>query len=160
MALTFKLLLLLLVANGAPVLLRKALKARWAWPVDGGALLRDGRPLLGPSKTWRGLAAAPALTGAAAWLLGLPFGLGALFGACAMLGDLASSFVKRRLGVPSSGMALGLDQVPESLFPLLAVRSELGLGPGYIAWLVAAFLLVELALSRVLYALHIREQPQ
>jgi hypothetical protein len=157
--LTFKLLLLLLAANGAPILIRKILGTRYAWPLDSGARFRDGRPLLGPSKTWRGLLAALAMTGFIAVLLGLPFGLGMLFGGCAMLGDIFSSFLKRRLGVPSSGMALGLDQVPESLFPLLAVRSELGLGTGYILWLVLTFLLLELVLSRILYALHIREQP-
>jgi hypothetical protein len=157
--LTFKLIFLLLVANGAPILLNKILSTRYAWPVDGGAHCRDGRPLLGPSKTWRGLAAAVLLTGPAAALVGLPFGLGVLFGGCAMLGDLLSSFLKRRAGVPPSGMALGLDQVPESLFPLLAVRGELALDAGYIAWLVMAFLLLELVLSRLLYALRIREQP-
>jgi hypothetical protein len=159
MMLTFKLLFLLLVANGAPILLNKALNARYAWPVDNGACFHDGRPVLGPSKTWRGLAAAVLLTGPAAVLVGLPFGLGVLFGGCAMLGDLFSSFLKRRVGVPPSGMALGLDQVPESLFPLLAVRGELALDAGYILWLVLAFLLLELVLSRILYALRIREHP-
>jgi hypothetical protein len=157
--LTLKLLLLLLAANGAPILVRKVLGSRYAWPLDRGMRFRDGRPLLGPSKTWRGLLSALAVTGVFAVLLGLPFGLGVLFGGCAMLGDLFSSFLKRRLDVPSSGMALGLDQVPESLFPLLAVRSEFGLGTGYILGLVLAFLIVELVLSRILFALHIREQP-
>ncbi len=157
--LTFKLLFLLLAANGAPVLLNKILGSWGAWPVDGGARLKDGHPVFGASKTWRGLFGAILLAGAAAVLVGLPFWLGALFGGSAMLGDLFSSFFKRRLGVPSSGMALGLDQVPESLLPLLAVRSELALGTGYIAWLVLIFLILELALSRILYALHIRDQP-
>jgi hypothetical protein len=157
--LTFKLLFLLITANGAPILLNRALGPCCAWPVDAGVCLRDGRPLLGASKTWRGLLAAVLLAGSAAVLVGFPFWLGVLFGGCAMLGDLFSSFLKRRLGVPSSGMALGLDQVPESLFPLLAVRSELALETGYILWLVMAFLILELALSRILYALRIREQP-
>ena len=39
-----------------------------------------------------------------------------------MAGDLFSSFVKRRLHLPSSSMAIGLDHIPESLFPLLASR--------------------------------------
>jgi hypothetical protein len=38
----------------------------------------------------------------------------------AMLGDLFSGFVKRRLGMGPSDKALGLDYVPESLLPLLA----------------------------------------
>lgn len=157
--LTLKLMFLLGAANGAPILLKKWLGGRFGWPVDGGALFLDGRPLLGPSKTWRGLLAALLLTGSAAVLVDLPFGLGVWFGGCAMLGDLCSSFFKRRLGVPSTGMVLGLDQVPESLFPLLAVRGELALESGYIAWLVVTFLLLDLVLSRVLYVLRIREQP-
>jgi CDP-2,3-bis-(O-geranylgeranyl)-sn-glycerol synthase len=157
--LTLKLLFLLMVANGAPVLMKKALGGRGAWPVDGGALWRDGRPVLGPSKTWRGLAAAVALSGGGALIVGWPVWLGAVFGGCAMLGDLFSSFLKRRLGLPSSAMALGLDQVPESLLPLLAVRGELGLGWGYVLWLALLFLVLELAFSRVLFALHVRDRP-
>ena len=45
-------------------------------------------------------------------------------------------------------MALGLDQVPEAALPLLGVSADLGLGPGYVAWTTAVFLLVELVLSR------------
>jgi len=157
--LSLKLLFLLLVANGAPILVTKALGGRWNWPVDGGARFRDGRPMLGPSKTWRGVLAAILMTGAAAELLGLPARLGFLFGTGVMLGDLCSSFVKRRLGRPSGGMALGLDQVPESLFPLLAVRRELALETADIAGLVVIFLALDLVLSRLLYALHIRAQP-
>ncbi|MGZ8216868.1 CDP-archaeol synthase [Methylomagnum sp.] len=157
--LTFKLLFLLMVANGAPVLVKKALGARGAWPVDGAARWRDGGPVLGPSKTWRGLAAAVVLSGFAAVALGWPVWLGVAFGGSAMLGDLLSSFLKRRFGLPSSAMALGLDQVPESLLPLLAVRGELGLGWDYILWLVLLFLILELAFSRVLFALHVRDRP-
>jgi CDP-2,3-bis-(O-geranylgeranyl)-sn-glycerol synthase len=156
---TLDLLLLLMIANGAPILLKKALGCLGDWPVDGGLTFGDERPLLGPSKTWRGLAAAVLATGLAAPVLGLSLGSGLLFGACAMLGDLVSSFAKRRLAIPSSGMALGLDQVPEALFPLLSVQSELNLGPGYIVWVVALFLLLELVLSRILYVLHIRDHP-
>ena len=157
--LTFKLIILLLAANGAPIMARKVLGSRYAWPLDGGVRLKDGRPLLGPSKTWRGLIAALLFSGLMAVLLGLPLWLGIRFGGGAMLGDMFSSFLKRRLGVPSSGMALGLDQVPEALFPLLAVRADLGLGTSYILWLVLGFLILELILSRILFALHIREQP-
>lgn len=157
--LALKLLFLLLVANGAPILLTKALGPRFAWPVDGGRLCPDGRPFLGRSKTWRGLLAAILATGPAAVLVGLPLGLGLWFGALAMFGDMFSSWLKRRLAVPSSGKALGLDQVPEALFPLLGVRSELELQFIDIVWLTLLFLFLELVLSRVLYLLHIRAQP-
>jgi CDP-2,3-bis-(O-geranylgeranyl)-sn-glycerol synthase len=80
-------------------------------------------------------------------------------GAFAMLGDLVSSFAKRRLGRATSSQALGLDQIPESLFPLLAVHQRLGLQAWDIALLVGAFLVLELWLSRLLFRLGLREQP-
>jgi CDP-2,3-bis-(O-geranylgeranyl)-sn-glycerol synthase len=76
-----------------------------------------------------------------------------------MAGDLFSSFIKRRLRIPSGGMALGLDQVPESLFPLLGCMSILGLDLTSVAVLVLAFLVLELALSRLLHRFGIRERP-
>ncbi|HYE35141.1 CDP-archaeol synthase [Methylocaldum sp.] len=157
--LTFKLLFLLLAANGVPILLNKGLGERLAWPIDGGACFLDRRPLFGSSKTWRGLIAAIPLTGLAAAGVGLPIGVGLCIGGAAMLGDLFSSFVKRRLGVPSSGMAFGLDQIPESLFPLLVVRVELGLELTYVAALVATFVFLDLVLSRILFQLRIRQRP-
>jgi hypothetical protein len=159
LAISCKLLFLLMIANGAPILLNKWLGRRYAWPVDGGLRFFDRRPLFGPSKTLRGMVAAVALTGPVATVLGIPFELGLLVGGSAMLGDLFSSFFKRRLGMPPSGMAIGLDQIPEALFPLLAVRSELALEQADIFWLVMLFLLLELVVSRILFALHIRDQP-
>ncbi len=153
------LLLLILVANGAPVLATRLFGAYGARALDGGRRLPDGRPLFGSSKTWRGLLAALACTVVVAWMLGFAPRLGFAVGAGAMLGDLGSSFVKRRLGLASSSRALGLDQIPESLLPLLAVREALGLDATAIAALVAAFVALELLLSRLLYRLHIRKQP-
>jgi CDP-2,3-bis-(O-geranylgeranyl)-sn-glycerol synthase len=135
------------------------LRDRLAWPLDGGARFLDGRPLLGPSKTVRGLVLALFLTTLAAPLLGFHWGSGLTIGACAMLGDLVSSFGKRRLGRATSSQALGLDQIPESLFPLLAVHQSLGLHAWDIVLLVGAFIVLELLLSRLLYRLGIREQP-
>jgi len=59
-------LILVCAANGAPVLFARLLGTRFARPVDGGIVLRDGHPLLGRSKTWRGLAAAVVLAACAA----------------------------------------------------------------------------------------------
>ena len=84
-------------------------------------MLRDGHALLGRSKTWRGLASAILLAACVAVLIGLPWQLGALAAASAMAGDCLSSFVKRRFRLEPSSMTLGLDQVPESLFPAVAV---------------------------------------
>lgn len=133
-------LLLLAVANGAPVLAHHILGGRFRWPVDGGIKFFDQRPLLGPTKTIRGITAAVLATALAAAVVGLPLRIGVLVAVWAMVGDVLSSFIKRRLGMPPSHAALGLDQGLESLFPLLAVRSQLGLSlPGVLAT-VAGFI--------------------
>ncbi|HEX7043839.1 MAG TPA: CDP-archaeol synthase [Burkholderiales bacterium] len=154
-----KLLLLLGVANGAPILGHRLLRQRFAHALDGGARFFDGRPVFGPSKTLRGVALALGATPLAALALGLDPYIGFAVGLYAMLGDLTSSFVKRRLGMPPSSQAFGLDQVPESLFPLLAVRGALGLAMSEVALLVAVFVILELAVSRVLFKLRLRDQP-
>lgn len=153
------LLLLLLVANGSPILARMALRGRYDAALDGGHRLADGRPMLGPSKTWRGLAAAVLLTTLCAALFGLSWWIGVMIGVLAMAGDAVSSFVKRRLGIPSGGMAIGLDHIPESLLPLLACRPLLGLGWIDILLLSLAFMVANLVMSRVLFHLGVREHP-
>ncbi len=154
-----KLLFLLLVANGAPILGRLLFGTRWSQPVDGELRFIDGEPLFGPSKTWRGIIAALLITPLFASLLALPLLLGVLIATLAMLGDLLSSFTKRRLRIAPSGMAIGLDQVPESLLPLLGAGIFLGIDWFAIAQLTLIFLILELLLSRILYWLNIRKQP-
>ena len=154
-----QLLLLILIANGTPVITAAACGAWCAWPLDGGRVLADGRRLLGDAKTWRGVALAPLAAGLGAMLLDLPAMVGIVVGITAMLGDLLSSFVKRRLGVPTSGMALGLDQIPEALLPLLAVADRFALSGLAIAAIVASFALLELSLSPIFYWFGIRNRP-
>lgn len=154
-----KLLLLVVIANGAPLIGNKLLR-RWAsYPLDSGMRFFDGRRLFGPSKTWRGFLLAPAVTLVAALALDLEITTGIAIGVCAMLGDIFSSFTKRRLGLPSSSQAFGLDQIPESLFPLLAVSRRYNLGGADIVLMVAAFVVLELLISRVLFKLRLRDQP-
>ncbi|HUI33917.1 MAG TPA: CDP-archaeol synthase [Stellaceae bacterium] len=152
-------LVLLALANGAPVIGKKIFGDRLAYPLDRGVTFPDRRPLLGPSKTIRGIALSILVTAAGAPLVGIPPQTGALMAVAAMAGDLFSSFVKRRLGCPPSSRALGLDQVPESLVPLLVCRGTLGLGAVDIVLAVAVFFVGELVLSRLLYRLHLRDQP-
>src|SRR5262245_26817781 len=128
-----KLLLLLVIANGAPVIGKRLFGARNAYPLDQGLRLSDGQPLLGASKTLRGLVLSLLATTLAAPLLGIDARIGALISATAMAGDLLSSFTKRRLCLPSSAMCIGLDQIPESLLPALAASSALGLSLADIA---------------------------
>jgi len=154
-----KLIILLMAANGAPILLRWLLEERYARPVDGGLLLADGRPLFGPSKTLGGLLAAVVVTAWVAWLFGWSPLTGCYFAALAMAGDLLASFTKRRLNIPASGMAPGLDQVPESLLPLIGVRGLFDLGWAQIFIMVLIFIVLDYVLSLLLYHLHIRKQP-
>ena len=117
-----QLLILLVVANGTAVVAKKLLGAAFGRPLDGGALFVDGQPIFGPSKTIRGVVVSVLATSICAVLLGLGWKVGTLVATFAMVGDLFSSFVKRRLHLASSSMAIGLDHIPESLFPLLASR--------------------------------------
>lgn len=157
--LVLELLLLIVVANGAPVLAKRLLGAAGARPVDGGARFVDGRPIFGAAKTWRGAALAIVATTLCAVALGLPAAIGVTIGAGAMAGDLFSSFVKRRLGRSVSSRATGLDQIPEALAPLLAVARLTPLGPLEIFVATAGFFFGSLALSRLLFDLRVREQP-
>ena len=155
-----QMLALLAVANGAPVIVKDILKERLASPLDGGAkFFIDGRPVFGSSKTYRGIFFSILVTSACAPLLGLGWEIGALVAGLAMAGDLFSSFVKRRMNLPAGGKAIALDQVPESLFPLLACRAVLPLTALDIAAGVVIFFVGELLLSRLLYRFHLRDHP-
>jgi len=150
---------LLVVANGAPVVASLLLGERCAAPIDGGRCLADGRPLFGTSKTWRGLVAAVLVCAVGGALLGMGWGVGALFGLLSMLGDLLASFSKRRLGIPPSGRARFLDQLPEALLPLAVLREALGLDWPGVLLATAGFTLFEWLVSPWLYRLHIRQRP-
>lgn len=152
-------LVLLAVANGAPVAAKKIFGRRLSLPVDLGARFVDGRPLFGRSKTIRGILTAVLMTTLAAPLIGLDWETGTLAGAMAMAGDLVSSFTKRRIGLPASSRAVGIDQLPESLLPALACRDALSLTVADIAAVLAVFFAGEIVLSRLLYALHLRDEP-
>ena len=154
-----RLLLLLLAANGSPIIARVLLGDRLAGPLDVGATLADGHPLLGASKTWRGLVTAVLTTALLSLALGWPWQIGATIGACAMLGDALSSFIKRRMGLPSSAMAPGLDHIPESFLPLLACKPMLQLSWTQVLLLSLGFMVANLLLSRVLHRLGVRKHP-
>jgi CDP-archaeol synthase len=157
--LVLQLLWLLLLANGTPVIAKRIFGRRYSRPLDGDLQFADGRPLFGQSKTIRGVLLAILVTTAGADLVGLGWRAGLLVGGLAMMGDLFSSFVKRRLGMPSSSQAIGLDQLPESLFPLLASRMVLPVTPVDIAVCVILFFVGEMLLSRLLFTLRVRDRP-
>ncbi len=157
--LALKVLLLAMAANAAPILGKRLLGDYGALPIDGGLSFVDGRPLLGPSKTVRGLVLSLVACLLVALALGYPWTLGLTFGAASMAGDALSSFLKRRLDVPSSGRFLGLDQIPEILLPLWLCKAELGLDLWSILVLIALFTVGSLAVSRLMFRLGIRDRP-
>ncbi|MGQ9565527.1 MAG: CDP-2,3-bis-(O-geranylgeranyl)-sn-glycerol synthase [Candidatus Bathyarchaeales archaeon] len=83
-------------ANAVPVIFGGGL------PVDGGRLFRDGKPIFGAHKTWRGFVSGLVVGTLVGFglsllveynvLLGFAISLGAL------LGDLVEAFFKRRFG--------------------------------------------------------------
>jgi CDP-2,3-bis-(O-geranylgeranyl)-sn-glycerol synthase len=63
------------------------------------------------------------------------------------------------MNLPAGSRATGLDQVPESLFPLLACRNALALTAMDIVAGVILFFIGEVLLSLVVYRLGLRERP-
>jgi len=153
------LFVLIILANGAPILARNLLGNKADYPIDGHLHFFDKRPLFGHSKTWRGLFASLLLTSLLAWSLGYAAQTGLLIALAAMCGDLLSSFIKRRFNMPPSSMAPLLDQIAESLFPALVVINIFALRPLSIALLVLAFILFDMLFSRLLYKIGLRRRP-
>lgn len=141
-------MLLLIAANATPVILARLLGKRLDVPIDALFRRHGHRPFFGAHKTWRGLVGG----GLACLLLGalLPCGpwVGLGFGLLALTGDLASSFVKRRMNWKPGHAAPLLDQMPESLLPLLVFADELGLNAMSIAGCVALFALLDAMTGR------------
>lgn len=152
-------LILLTAANGMPVLARNIFGTLAAWRIDFGIRFYDNRPLLGCSKTWRGLIIAILTTTLLAPLFELSFQTGALFGVLAMVGDLAASFTKRRLGLVESSRFRIVDVIPESLLPVFILLDELQLNILTGGICVALFFVFEVILSPILFRFHIRKKP-
>ena len=154
-----QLLLLLTLANGVPVIAKRFLGNVLEHPLDGGISLPDGQPLFGHSKTIRGVALSLIVTAFGAPWIGLDWSVGLLVSATAMTGDLFSSFTKRRMKLAPGSMALGLDQIPESVLPAIACRWVLSVTVLDIILVTALFFVGELVASRALYTLKIRDRP-
>lgn len=98
-------------ANGTPVVV----KGRR--PIDGGRVFRDGRRILGDGKTWEGFLAGLAAGGVTGVLLAIILSdwsmvwLSLVAALSALLGDMAASFFKRRLGLPRGAPLPVLDQL-------------------------------------------------
>jgi CDP-2,3-bis-(O-geranylgeranyl)-sn-glycerol synthase len=154
-----QILILLALANGAPVMAKRLFGSYLNYPIDGGIRLADGQPVLGPSKTVRGILLAIIVTWAGALAMGLGSRIGLTIGSLAMVGDLSSSFLKRRFRLTPSSRATGLDQIPESLLPALACKSSLALSLADLVAVVTLFFVGEVLVSLVLFRLRLRDQP-
>lgn len=150
---------LLLVANGSPILAKRLLGDRFSFAIDGGQLAPDGKPWLGSSKTFRGILASISMCAAIAPILGLPVYAGAIFAAYAMLGDLITSFIKRRMGLEPSSQLFGVDQALEAFIPLVACSGHLQLDWQAIILLTLSFWIAGIVLSRILFMVGIRKHP-
>lgn len=144
-----EIVLLLVIANGTPVIIGMLLGTRLDRSLDGNLRFLDGRPLLGPSKTLRGCIGAITATALLAPLFGLAPAQGAAFGLLAMSGDLLSSFIKRRLGIAPSHSAPLLDQLPETLIPLWTLYPLLGSTAREALVAVLIFIAIDLAFSHL-----------
>ena len=95
-----QLIVLLALANGTPLIAKKILGTILTRPLDGGMILADGQPLFGPSKTIRGVVLSIVVTTLGAPSIGVDWTIGLVVAATAMIGDLFSSFTKRRMNYP------------------------------------------------------------
>jgi hypothetical protein len=141
-------LLLLVVANSTPVIIARVLGNRFDTPIDALFRRHGERPLFGAHKTWRGLVSGALACTCAGALLSCGPWVGLGFGLLALGGDLASSFVKRRMRLRSGYSAPLLDQIPESLLPLLTFNGVLGLTCASVFGTTAVFTLLDFATTR------------
>jgi len=139
--------------------MRALLHHRLDTAIDFGYILPDHHPVFGESKTWRGFFGGIIVTAIAAMALGYGAGAGVLIAVYALVGDLFSSFIKRRFGMAPSSMAPLLDQVPESLLPALMMMDRFDLDMQSIIIIVCSFFVLELLLSYIFFRLGIRKRP-
>ena len=154
-----QLLILIAAANGVPVVAKFVVGRRFSQPIDNATVMRDGQPLLGSSKTIRGVTCSILATTILAPLVGLDVGIGLWIGAAAMAGDLLSSFLKRRMRLRPSSKATGLDQIPESLLPALAMWQKLSLTIVDVLVIVTIFFIGEILMSKLMFRLQLRDRP-
>ncbi len=155
----FDVVFLLLVANGAPILADCLLRKKLSIALDAGLLFVDGQPIFGASKSVRGIVASIVATTGAALVIGQSPAIGLLVGAVAMIGDLASSFLKRRLRQAATSRLSGFDHIPEALLPALVLAAISDLAPTDAIVIAAIFVLLATIISPLLHTFGIRKQP-
>jgi CDP-2,3-bis-(O-geranylgeranyl)-sn-glycerol synthase len=91
-------------ANAAPVIFGGGAS------IDGGKTFRDGRPIFGPRKTFRGFFAGLTVGTLVGFIMG-NIALGFMLSLGALIGDLFESFLKRRMGRPPGASFPVADQL-------------------------------------------------
>ncbi len=100
-------------------------------PLDGG-LRWDGKRIFGDNKTFFG----SAVMVATSWIVGTLQGngtAGMLMGLFALVGSLANSFIKRRVGIRDGGSFFPLDQIDYALSTTVLL-SITGMAPLFFNW--------------------------
>ncbi len=155
----FMLLILLGASNTLPIVARILMKRRFDTPVDFNMPFPDGRPVFGPHKTWRGIAASLSGTGILSWMLGVGLLTGIKLAFFSMAGDLLSSFIKRRMNLKSGARATGIDQAIEAFLPLAVMKGQLGISWTECFGITILFTVLEIILSPIFYRLGFRRHP-
>lgn len=149
-------------------------------PIDGGRTM-NGRRLLGDGKTWRGTAtgwaAGAALALALNWvnepaadvadisLPEFPLAVAVALPLGAMVGDIAASFLKRRLGQAQGSPVPGVDQFD---FLVGALVFGFAVAPGWfqdtftplvLVLILVVTPVVHLTANRIAYTLELKDEP-
>jgi hypothetical protein len=138
---TARILVLLWGINLAPPLAAFALEDRWATPIDRGRRFSDGAALFGSHKTFRGLLAGLLTGPLLGALLLFPVWVGLVSGLLCMLGDVLTSFVKRRFKLAPGSELPALDHCLEGILPLGILSLHLQLSLGQTLLILLLFLL-------------------
>ncbi len=141
MLFSLKCLWLLWLVNLAPPLLAHVLDDRWNRPVDGHRPFFDGKPIFGPHKTIRGIGVALATGAGIAHGFGMSWSVGLGAAALSMGGDLLSSFLKRRLDLPSGSAVPIVDQLFEGAFPFIVLSPYGQIGIAETSILIILFII-------------------
>ncbi len=122
-----RVVLFLFWVNSLPPIATLIFGDRYNLALDGGKLWFDGHPFFGSHKTIRGITAGVTGGALAFSFLGVAWPVAGIAALLAMTGDLVSSFIKRRSTLASGEEVILLDQIFESLLPLLFLNQYLSL---------------------------------
>jgi len=134
--------LFLLWANFLPALTKILLRRRFNRTLDNGLKWFDDRPVFGSHKTIRGIVASLVGSTAVFPLLGVSWQTAMIAALLAMVGDLSTSFIKRRLALHSGEDIWVLDHFLESLFPVLYLRPFFQLSWAQVTGVLVLFIIM------------------